>query len=63
MDEREQLLACANQSAPAIRRLADCENKYLALYDKVGAFSGINYLGVYALYNKHLKGTYYEQEI
>lgn len=38
MDEREQLLECARQSAPAIKELADCENKYLKLFEKETKF-------------------------
>lgn len=38
MDEREQLLVCANQSAPAIKVLADCEDKYLKLLGKEAKF-------------------------
>ena len=38
MDEREQLLACANQSAPAIKELADCEAKYLNIVGKENKF-------------------------
>lgn len=38
MDEREQLLACANQSTPAIKELESCENKYLYLLEKEQKF-------------------------
>ena len=38
MDEREQLLACANQSATAIKELENCENKYLYLWGKEQKF-------------------------
>lgn len=38
MDEREQLLMCANKSAPAIKELADCEAKYLNIVGKENKF-------------------------